>query len=243
MVINKYDLKKALFVYRRRADEGGTACCYSNAPDYYLQQHDVLTQGTKPVLLSGKPVDSESLKELCSLMIPELLSDLRFLDSRVLASSWSSHGPEIWWAPPSKRGIFFHPTLKIPNGVVPWPGLIMAAEDRELHVFAVKGKERPTEKTKLFIAPVFNMHGSDICLGSAGIPDSASDHKGWENALFKSAFSEDRGEERISGESLCSFWKKLVKKSAKVFPEDKLISNKKTVGDLLKELKQGGGVR
>lgn len=234
-MINEYVLRGAIFIYKRKDVSDGAYC--SDSPSFYLQQHDVGFKGKEAALLAGKPVDSDRLKDICSLMLPGLRSDLRFLNSRVLASSWSSHGPDIWWVPPARRGIFFHASLKIPNGVIHWPGLVMAATDRELQVFAVKGKERPTEKTALFIAPFFNMRGSDICLGSAGIPVSASDYEGWEKAFFKSAFSEDRGEKRVKGASLASFWSKLMKENPQVFPENKLISCGGTVGDLLQELK------
>jgi PRTRC genetic system protein B len=225
-----YSLKQALLIYR------GDQC--------YFQFHDVfenpLGSDKPPILGSGRPLTREALEALCKAVLPTLTTPLEFLEGNVLAQSQTVQGPEVWWSPPKVRPIFFGGQLKMKSGLAPWPGLIFASQNRELRLWAVQGERRPELSTRLYQAPLFNMTGESICLGSARKPDRATEHSAWEKALFQSAFSEIRKESRISGEEpLHAFWGNLIKRKINRFPEERLLPCKtqKTVKALLGDLK------
>lgn len=74
----------------------------------------------------------------------------------------------IWYNSPRKRMMFFKEALKIESAEYHLPGIIYAAGESHLNVYAYKDKEL-TEKTELYAAPFFNVTGTSVCLGSAKI--------------------------------------------------------------------------
>ena len=64
--------------------------------------------------------------------------------------------------------MFFKEALKIESAEYHLPGIIYAAGESHLNVYAYKDKEL-TEKTELYAAPFFNVTGTSVCLGSAKI--------------------------------------------------------------------------
>ena len=225
-----YHLKHALMIYA--------------GDQHYFQIHDVFPDAAgankPPVLGAGRPLTREALEVICRAVLPTMIGHLAYLDGRVLASSGTIHGPDIWWVPPKVRPIFFGGQIKIKEGLAPWPGLIFAAHRQELSLWAVKGNKRPLPETKVYIAPFFNMTDKSICLGSAKKPEKSNDYGAWEKALFQSAFSEERKESRVSdGQPLTLFWKELMGSKAKTFPEDRLLPSKtpKTVKELIERYK------
>lgn len=74
----------------------------------------------------------------------------------------------IWYNPPRKRMMFFKEALKIENAEYHLPGIVYAAEESHLNVYAYKDREL-TDNTELYAAPFFNVTGASVCLGSAKI--------------------------------------------------------------------------
>lgn len=221
-------LKQALMIYG--SDKGG----------HYFQMHEVFYDNSEAKLREGRPLTKEALQELCRQVVPSIVSGIAFLDGRVLATAGTMDGPDVWWVSPAIRPVFFGGMIKLKSGPTPWPGLVLAAANRRLHIFAVRGDKRPAPETVLYAAPFFNMTGSSICLGNAAIPKMNNDYAVWERALFDSAFSEERNEKRITGGSLTGLWGRLVKGRSGKFPEDRLLpcEGPKTVGELIDSLKR-----
>lgn len=233
-----YKLKQAITVYQAVNPYGGSG------GDHFFQLHDVFESKDGPTLGAGRPVTHEALEVLCKGVLPNLIGNLTYLPDRVLATSGMVHGPDVWWSPPAVRPMFFSGQVKVKNGLAPWPGLIFVTERQSLSaVFAVKGDRRPEMDTQLYVAPFFNMTEGSLCLGNALSPGKNNAYKDWEAAVYESAFSEDRlNEKRIKEpDTLSHLWKTLISDKAKVFPEEKVLANRspKTVGDLIKNLKKG----
>src|SRR3990170_233707 len=162
-MLTEYKLSEAILVYS--AFNG----YYGNS--MYLQRHKVMEQDGRSMLLEGIPYTLEDLTALCRQLLPELVSDtLRFLEDRVLASSGTAMGPDMWWSPGGIRPIFFE-NLDVKSGNAPWPSLVFVAHGGHLKVHAVKGIKRPGLKTRLYVAPFPNMHGSEVCLGNGSLPE------------------------------------------------------------------------
>lgn len=217
---------------------------FKSENDYFFQTHDVFQTKGEAILGSGTPLSREALEALCKEVLPSMVGNLTFLNGNVLASSGTVHGPDVWFSPPAVRPMFFTGQVNIQNGLAPWPGLLFVTRNEDLiRLYAIKGNQRPTLETELYVAPFFNMTGEDLCLGNALHPSKNNACGEWESAVYTSAFSEERlDEKRINQEErLSRFWKELLATQASVFPEEALLPNDspKTVGDLIKELKKG----
>jgi PRTRC genetic system protein B len=227
-----YILDKAFFVYKRN----------SHNHVFFFQEHKIGFKNGKPILLEGRPLTKEAIIELCSKALPSFNNEVSYLNDNVIATSGMFHGPDVWWAPPKRRAMFFSENLKIHNKIVPWPGLVLVAHEESLDVYAVKGDIKPKQDTRLYVAPFLNMDmdNESICLGNSPTPKRSNDYEGWEKALFESKFSEESGDKRIKKGSLVELFRGLS--SEKVFPYEQLIPSEypKTVSDLLEKLNGRG---
>lgn len=64
--------------------------------------------------------------------------------------------------------MYFVSGLEIENAEYNLPGIIYEARESQLDVYAYKD-DRPDRETDLYAAPLFNVTGSSVCLGSARI--------------------------------------------------------------------------
>lgn len=134
---------------------------------YFLELREIDSRGN---MAEGKPVTVEFMNELVrnysethgSTPYGRLPSNLLYADSRKGSEKY------IWYNPPGKRRMYFVSDLEIENAEYNLPGIIYEARDTRLDVYAYKG-ERPGEETLLYAAPLFNVTGSSVCLGSARI--------------------------------------------------------------------------
>ena len=76
--------------------------------------------------------------------------------------------PYIWYNPPRKRMMYFVENLGIENAQYNLPGIIYQAKETQLDVYAYKDN-LPDMETALYAAPLFNVTGSSVCIGSARI--------------------------------------------------------------------------
>lgn len=154
--------RAALIVYAQENDR------YSiNDNSYFIEARDINENG---IMGEGRPVTVEFMNELVrgyserhsATPYGRIPSNLLWCDPRKGSEKY------IWYNPPRKRMMFFKESLKIENAEYYLPGIIYVAEESSLNVYAYKDKEL-TEKTKLYAAPLFNVTGSSVCLGSAKI--------------------------------------------------------------------------
>lgn len=230
--MDKYVLDKALLIYRTNRNYN---------IHYFFQEHRIGIKDGKPVFLEGKPLTREAIIDLCRQITPTLKGEMAYINNNIIAVSGMSFGPDVWWVPPKRRVMFFTKDTGIPSKKVPWPGLVLVASKGKLGIFAVKGNTKPTPKSGLYVAPLFNMQsGSSICLGNSPTPKRNNDYESWEKALFESAFSQDMEDRRIKKGKLIDFFKELPFKRS--FPHEMLIPciSPKNVGELLQQLNGGG---
>lgn len=56
---------------------------------------------------------------------------------------------------------------------IKWPNLLFARKGKALFVAVLQHKTRPTNKTRLYLAPLPNVYANhNICLGSVSLPDN-----------------------------------------------------------------------
>lgn len=134
---------------------------------YFLESREIDGQGN---MAEGKPVTVEFMNELVrnysethnSTPYGRLPSNLLYVDSRKGSERY------VWYNPPGKRMMYFVSGLGIENAKYHLPGIIYEAKDSQLDIYAYKG-DRPDRETVLYEAPLFNVTGSSVCLGSARI--------------------------------------------------------------------------
>lgn len=118
----------------------------------------------------GVPVTVEFMNELVrgysehrsNTPYGRIPSNMLWCDSRKGSEKY------VWYNPPRKRMMFFKESLKVENAEYNLPGIIYEARDSQLDVYAYKDN-RPDRETDLYAAPLFNVTGSSVCLGSARI--------------------------------------------------------------------------
>lgn len=101
-------------------------------------------------------------------------------------------GTVIWYTKAQQRKLFFVDGLQIPNGKAYAPPMLWKASKNSLTVYALASDRRPTDKTKLYYAPFFNIYeDGKVCMGtvSVDIKKSASVEEfiqAWEHYFFNS---------------------------------------------------------
>ena len=134
--------------------------------------------------------------------------------------------------------MFFTESLEIPNGIAEIPALLWYADRNKLIVFALSSDRRPTQKTKLYYAPFFNVYeNGNVCMGtvSVNIKSSASVEEftaAWENYFFNSYFSHLMQNHNPVKGNCVSLWKELIR-TEKPFPEEVLKKANRTLKNLL----------
>ena len=154
--------RAALIVY---TEENCNHDVYDNC--YFIEVRDIDGSGT---MGEGRPVTVEFMNELVrgyskrhsTTPYGRIPPNLLWCDPRKGSERY------IWYNPPRKRMMFFKEALKIESAEYHLPGIIYAAGESHLNVYAYKDKEL-TEKTELYAAPFFNVTGTSVCLGSAKI--------------------------------------------------------------------------
>lgn len=123
---------------------------------------------------------------------------------------------------PSEKKMIFSKSCKIPDGTVKIPGMIYhVTHNGSVNVYFYKGKSRPTLKTKLYMAPFYNVSKSGrLC--SAGYVEPYSGKVSYEkfiekilDAFWKTEFSHEGGsspKRKLPG----NFWKDLIKSGRRV---------------------------
>lgn len=221
-------LRRAILVY---GGKGG---------GQFATVHDIATApGGGATILPGRPMTAFAVQRLARKLtkrreggfIPEKLI---FQDADTIA----------WWVPPSRRRVWFRcPEGQLIAGerseVVSHPGLVFSvATARKWFVWAIKGTARPTDSTKLFRAPYFNVWESgQVCVGNVDLPERASAEKldEWTNAFFESWFTHPNVHAelvRYRGGAY-RFWRDMLDGKHAEFPERTLVDLGRTLGEAL----------
>ena len=138
-----------------------------NNNKYFLERRSIDAKGR---MGEGHPVTVEFMNELVRNYSEtysgtphgRLPSNLLYADTRKGSERY------VWYNPPGKRRMYFVGGLGIENAEYHLPGIIYEARGTRLDVYAYK-EDRPGMETTLYAAPLFNVTGSSVCLGSARI--------------------------------------------------------------------------
>ena len=101
-----------------------------------------------------------------------------------------------WWTPAQRRQMFYqHSEGKAAdlNGrIFPQPPLVWRVCNGQLKIRALIQNKRPDSKTKLAVAPYWNLSDNGtVCTGSMRRPENASVSaiSAWERGFYESAFT------------------------------------------------------
>ncbi len=207
--------------------------------------HDVeLKGGKQPVIKPGELATKEGLISALRALLPETERGTGLLAENILATGVDHM---VWWVKPATREVWF--SCKDIGGErhapVPNPGLVMVVSKSGWHVFAVKGKDRPTPETELFQVPYFNVWaGGKICTGTARTPQGADAKKpkAWEDAFFQSFFTHPNihaPQKLVAKGGAFKFWKDMLDGRYQRFPEGMLVATKQTMQSMYNTLVMG----
>lgn len=235
-------LTGAILLYTQERDHYGDNASLVT----YATIHDVAQIKGRPEIVPGRLLTQKDLQTMAtSIEESHQEATSQWFDPGMLARSGDRM---IWWTPPAMRPMFFkksHHNAKTFDGsaVCPTPGLVwMAMPGCGLFVYAIKGPNRPTKETQLYQAPFFNVWGrGQVCIGTASLPadETKWEPQAWEKTLFGSHFTHPnfaQPDRLILGEDPAAFWKKMIKRPAKRFPEDRLVQIPVVAGDLIDRL-------
>lgn len=215
----EFKLTKAILVYAGSDNKAGCATV-----------HDIYTDKCgKPTILAGVAATAKSVAAIAALLTRQVKTG-GFLPPTVLSVGIDSL---VWWVPPAKSRIFFdcEEFGGKRSAETPHPGLIFRVSGaREWSVFAVKGKDRPTLDSLIYIAPYFNTYADGaICTGNVTIPSGSAAGKAsaWEKAFFDSYFTHPNIQApnklvEYNGGAY-RFWRDMLDGKYKRFPERVLV--------------------
>jgi len=200
--------KKAILVYQSTAEE-----------DFYVESYDIDKSGRPinphPLALEEGIALSRALQATGELSAG-FLTPKGTLPQNLLCLNASQDGYAVWHTPAKKAHLLFAKSLGIADGIAYIPPMLWKADREKLQVFALEAKGRPTDKSKLFHAPFFNIYAKgDVCMGNVNIEISGDLHlegfiSEWERYFFGSTFSHLLGDSSPVTSNIVQLWKSLV---------------------------------
>ncbi len=236
ILMNNYQPKVAIMVYR-------SVHSISGEGEYYLESHTVNDNGQ---IMEGKPLQQDTIQEMVDVFFDER-KNIRLIkgmipDNLLSYSLLPGGNYKLVWYRPAEIRVMHHATqLKLPTAKTWVPAMLYVMDRNTLDVFALNSNKRPTDKTKLFKAPFYNVNdGGDVCLGNASVKKPKEKTysnlmKYWEDLFWLSEFSHVNGSEKVKSKSLNAVWKKLLASKTKLKWSDinELIPYNKTVKNIL----------
>lgn len=145
----------------------------------------------------------------------------------------------VWFTKAMKREMYFSESLGISKGKAHVPPMLWVANRNGLSVFALTGNHRPTEGTKLYNAPFFNVYGDGtVCTGTVDvrIKKTASLEvftQAWEGFFFNSYFSHLMPDYNPIKGNPVSLWGNLIA-TGEAFPMEVLTKSGLTLKNILR---------
>jgi PRTRC genetic system protein B len=158
----------------------------------FITKHEVFNQqNTAPTLGPAQPLAVAFVESLARSLGGGAAAEV--LPENILAKS---DRMIAWWTPSQRRQMFYqHSEGKAAdlNGrIFPQPPLVWRVCDGQLKIRALVKNKRPEAKTKLAVAPYWNLSDNGtVCTGSMRRPESASVAaiSDWERGFYESAFT------------------------------------------------------
>lgn len=198
---------------------------------------------------NGKPINAHplTLKEMTALSKilqtaqekqDSYLKSRGLLPANVLYVNQQANGYAVWYTPIQEVSLFFIDSLNIASGKYAVPGMVWRANADHLHVYALKGKAKPTLTTKLQHAPFLNLYPSgQVCMGTVNVDINQStcleDFLGkWQKYFFNSYFSHSINGNSNTKTNTTELWRSLAG-SGEAFPQLQLLPTGYTLKHLL----------
>lgn len=215
-----YSPKQALVIYSTNPSQ-----LRDEEIKYYVEVSDIMADGGKSFIGSGKPVTKETLQLLMDVVAKSdkqtyfsfsdiVPTNLLLLDQR------PGHNIIAWWQPAKKQTIMI--SKKAPATC--WvPPMVFVVKDDSLYVAALTNNSKPKIASRLHHAPFFNVYSDlRVCLGNVKLPELTGDIAqlitAWEKAFWNSEFTENVASSYTKPD-LIRWWRK--KRRGK-FPTKKL---------------------
>lgn len=227
-----YHPKSALVFYQTK----------ENINDMYVEHFDMDKNGSP---INAHPLTVREANLLAKALNTEKKKDKAFLKSNGILSTNILHinpseekGSVIWYTKSQQRQLFFVDNLQIPNGLAFVTPMLWKATKNSLSVFSLPSDRRPTEKTKLYYAPFFNLYeDGKVCMGTVNVSINQSTSieefvQAWENYFFNSYFSHLLGNHSPIKGDCEKLWKTLINTN-NPFPKKVLKHTSKTLKNLL----------
>lgn len=226
---SEISLQKAILLY------GQPPSPHSSASISYASLHRITIMDGRPVVEAGEPITREGIRS--ALVDLNGVAPLELLNDHILAFNGMTL---VFWAPPQRRKVWFDCDEPMGKrfGVTPHPGLIFVVTD-ELHVYAVKGADRPQADTEIFSGPYLNTYkGGNICMGNVRIPKAhPSQILSVTKAFFQSVFTHTNNPRIVKYEGgIYSLWNDLLDGKYKKFPDEVLLQGDSLPGKTLSQL-------
>ena len=209
--------------------------------DTYVEYFDMDKNGTP---INAHPLSVREANRLAKALNTAQEKEEPVLKSEGIIGSHILHldarrGRVIWFTKALNRELYFTEDLGIPSGVANIPPMVWVADRESLSVYALRSNRKPTEHTKLYNAPFFNVYEDGrVCMGTVNvqIKRSASIEAfttAWESYFFESYFSHLMFDYNPIKGNCVTLWKDLVN-TGKVFPKEVLLKRNITLNDLLR---------
>jgi PRTRC genetic system protein B len=220
-----FELREALLVY------------YGNQTTFVTKHEVTPQQNTAPRLGPAQPLTVAFVESLVRSLGGGAAAEV--FPENILAKS---DRMIAWWTQAQRRQMFYrHSEGKASNlngRIFPQPPLVWRVCDGQLKIRALTQNKRPESKTKLAIAPYWNLSDSGtVCTGSMRRPENASvpAMSGWERGFYESAFTHANvGRLTRHKGSFEGLWSGLTGKR-KLFPLDTLIVLPQTLAEFVRE--------
>jgi PRTRC genetic system protein B len=215
----------------------------SGAGNGYVTINPVRIENGNAVIGAGQAASRAALVDALDQLAGRALTQSLF-HPRVLA-----RGPDyaVWYVKPGKRHLAFdHRSLGGKKaGVCPLPGLVFFLARGTWFVFAYKGKGRPSERTRLYRTPFFNVwEEGRVCVGNIDLPKLgvSTPIEEWEDAFFGTWFTHpNMAPEQLlhGGANPTKLWKALLAGKHESFPSPLLKRLDMTLGQAFENLVRG----
>jgi PRTRC genetic system protein B len=222
---HRFELREALLVY------------YGNQTTF-ITKHDVKTQqNTAPTLGPAQPLTIAFVESIVGSLGGGVAAEV--FPENILAKS---DRMITWWTPAQRRQMFYQNSegkaADLNGRSFPQPPLVWRVADGQLKIRALTENKRPEAKTKLAVAPYWNLSDNGtVCTGSMRRPESASvaAMPDWERGFYESAFTH-ANVGRLTRHK-CGFevlWSELTGKR-RLFPLESLIVLPETLTQFVRE--------
>lgn len=223
---------------------------YSDKAGYqfYLENRDIKTIKGKATLMAPVALADDVLKSIArsytqnNSFVMEMGGEIA--PHLLYAINRPGKTVVVWHRPAMKKSLNFSASLKIKgDSYVTVPATLNIVIDNELFIYALMDDSRPTNATKLYNAPFFNIYDNGrVCLGTAHVGKIKAKTFEKEADRFERAFymAEQNGGNSSNNckTPLPDLWNRLIKKPSAFPSKTELIQHTKykTFGDLLKNL-------